>query len=77
MAATATVLELLDSGDHIISMDDLYGGTYRLFENVRKRSSNLDFSFVDLSNIENLKENLKPKTKMIWVESPSIHFLKS
>ena len=76
MAATATVLELLDSGDHIISMDDLYGGTYRLFENVRKRSSNLDFSFVDLSNIENLKENLKPKTKMIWVESPSNPLLK-
>ena len=76
MAATATVLELLDSGDHIISMDDLYGGTYRLFENVRKRSSNLDFSFVDLSNIENLKENLKPNTKMIWVESPSNPLLK-
>ena len=76
MAATATVLELLDSGDHIISMDDLYGGTYRLFENVRKRSSNLDFSFVDLSNIETLKENLKPNTKMIWVESPSNPLLK-
>ena len=76
MAATATVLELLDSGDHVISMDDLYGGTYRLFENVRKRSSNLEFSFVDLSNIETLKENLKPNTKMIWVESPSNPLLK-
>ena len=76
MAATATVLELLDSGDHVISMDDLYGGTYRLFENVRKRSSNLEFSFVDLSNIETLKESLKPNTKMIWVESPSNPLLK-
>ena len=76
MAATATVLELLDSGDHVISMDDLYGGTYRLFENVRKRSSNLEFSFVDLSDIETLKENLKPNTKMIWVESPSNPLLK-
>jgi len=76
MAATATVLELLDSGDHVISMDDLYGGTYRLFENVRKRSSNLEFSFVDLSNIETLKENLKSNTKMIWVESPSNPLLK-
>ncbi len=76
MAATATVLELLDSGDHVISMDDLYGGTYRLFENVRKRSSNLEFSFVDLSNLETLKENLKPNTKMIWVESPSNPLLK-
>ena len=76
MAATATVLELLDSGDHVISMDDLYGGTYRLFENVRKRSSNLEFSFVDLSNIETLKQNLKPNTKMIWVESPSNPLLK-
>ena len=47
MAATATVLELLDRGDHVISMDDLYGGTYRLFENVRKRSSGLEFSYTN------------------------------
>ena len=49
MAGAATVLELLDSGDHVVAMDDLYGGSYRLFERVRKRSSGLDFSFVDLS----------------------------
>ena len=76
MAATSTVLELLDSGDHVISMDDVYGGTYRLFENVRKRSSGLDFSFVDLSDIGNLQSNLKSNTKMIWVESPSNPLLK-
>jgi cystathionine gamma-lyase len=76
MAATATVLELLDSGDHVIAMDDLYGGTYRLFENVRKRSAGLDFTFANLSDIETLEASLKPNTKMIWVESPTNPLLK-
>ena len=71
MAATATVLELLDAGDHIISMDDLYGGTYRLFENVRKRSSGLEFSYSNLSSLDGLESLLKPNSRMIWVESPS------
>ena len=76
MAATATVLELLDTGDHIISMDDLYGGTYRLFENVRKRSSGLEFSYSNLSSLEGLESLLKPNSRMIWVESPSNPLLK-
>ena len=76
MAATSTVLEILDSGDHIIAMDDLYGGTYRLFENVRKRSTGLEFTFTDLSNLENLESSIKPNTKMIWVESPTNPLLK-
>ena len=76
MAAAATALELLDSGDHVIAMDDLYGGTYRLFEDVRKRSSGLDFTFIDLSNLENLEGSLKDNTKMIWVESPTNPLLK-
>jgi len=76
MAATATVLEILDSGNHIISMDDLYGGTYRLFENVRKRSSGLDFSYSNLTSLDNLESSLKPNSKMIWVESPSNPLLK-
>ena len=76
MSATATILELLDSGDHVISMDDVYGGTYRLFENVRKRSSGLDFTFANLSDLENLKSSLQENTKMIWVESPSNPLLK-
>ncbi len=76
MAATATVLELLDTGDHIISMDDLYGGTYRLFENVRKRSSGLEFSYSNLSSLDELESLLKPNSKMIWVESPSNPLLK-
>ena len=71
MAATATVLELLDTGDHVISMDDLYGGTYRLFEDVRKRSSGLEFSYSNLSSLEGLESLLKPNSRMIWVESPS------
>jgi cystathionine gamma-lyase len=76
MAATATVLELLDSGAHVIAMDDLYGGTYRLFENVRKRSSGLDFSFVDLSQTNRIEAAIRPETKLIWVETPSNPLLK-
>ena len=76
MAATATILELLDSGDHVISMDDVYGGTYRLFENVRKRSAGIGFSFANLSDPESLLANLQENTKMIWVESPSNPLLK-
>ena len=71
MAAIGTVLEMLDSGDHVISMDDLYGGTFRLFENVRKRSSNLEFSFVDMTDADRIISAIKPNTKMIWVETPT------
>ena len=76
LAAISTILELLNSGDHIIAMDDLYGGTYRLFENVRRRSSGLSFSFVDLSNLSKLEASVTSKTKMIWIESPSNPLLK-
>ncbi len=76
MAATATVLELLDSGDHVVAMDDLYGGSYRLFENVRRRSAGLDFSFVDLSDPAAMAAAVKPETKMIWVETPTNPLLK-
>lgn len=76
MSATATVLELLDSGDHVIAMDDLYGGTYRLFENVRKRSAGLEFTFANLSDLDNLESALQKNTKMIWVESPTNPLLK-
>ena len=76
MAATATVLELLDSGDHVVAMDDLYGGSFRLFENVRKRSAGLDFSFADLSDLAALSAVVRPETKMIWVESPTNPLLK-
>lgn len=76
MAATATVLELLDSGSHVIAMDDLYGGSYRLFENVRRRSAGLEFSFVDLTDIEAVAAAIQPNTRMIWMESPSNPLLK-
>jgi cystathionine gamma-lyase len=71
MAATATLLELLDSGDHLIAMDDLYGGTFRLFERVRRRSAALDFTFADLSDPQAAVASIQPRTKMIWIESPS------
>jgi cystathionine gamma-lyase len=71
MAAMATVLELLDSGSHVVAMHDLYGGSYRLFERVRKRSAGLETTFTDLSNPENLEKAIKPNTKMVWVETPT------
>jgi cystathionine gamma-lyase len=76
MAATATVLELIDSGSHVIAMDDLYGGSYRLFERVRRRSAGLDFSFIDLNDASALKAALKPNTRMIWAETPTNPMLK-
>tara|TARA_B100000965_G_scaffold396790_1_gene412240 strand:+ start:431 stop:1597 length:1167 start_codon:yes stop_codon:yes gene_type:complete len=76
MSASATILELLNSGDHVIAMDDLYGGTYRLFENVRKRSAGLDFTFCDLSDASSLESALNEKTRMIWIETPTNPLLK-
>jgi cystathionine gamma-lyase len=76
MATTATVLELVDSGSHVIAMDDLYGGSYRLFERVRRRSAGLDFSFIDLNDTAALKAALKPNTRMIWAETPTNPMLK-
>ena len=76
LAAAATVLDLLDSGSHVIAMDDLYGGSYRLFERVRRRSAGLDFSFIDLNDGEALKRALKPSTRMIWAETPTNPMLK-
>ena len=76
MAATSTILELLDSGDHVIASDDLYGGTYRLMEDVRKRTSSLDFSFIDFSNTSNILDAIRPNTKMLWLETPSNPLLK-
>ena len=76
LAAASTVLDILDSGSHVIAMDDLYGGTYRLFERVRRRSAGLDFSFVDLNDGAALKAALKPNTRMIWAETPTNPMLK-
>ncbi|WP_196138466.1 cystathionine gamma-synthase [Aliikangiella sp. G2MR2-5] len=76
MAATSTILELIDSGDHVIAMDDLYGGTFRLFDKVRKRSAAIEFDFVDMTDINALKAAIKPNTKMIWVETPTNPMLK-
>jgi cystathionine gamma-lyase len=76
MAAIATVLETLDAGAHVVAGDDLYGGTFRLFERVRRRSAGLSFSFVDMSNSEAFASSLRPETRMVWVESPSNPLLK-
>jgi cystathionine gamma-lyase len=76
MAATGTVLDLLPAGSHVVAMDDLYGGTYRLFERVRRISAGLDFSFVDMSDLDALKAALRDGTKLIWVETPTNPLLK-
>lgn len=76
LAAISSVLELLDAGSHIVAGDDMYGGTYRLFERVRRRSAGHEFTYVDLTNPENLLAALRPETKMVWVETPTNPMLK-
>lgn len=76
LAATGTVLETLDSGSHVICMDDVYGGTYRIMERVRRRSAGLSFSFVDLGDMAALEAAVRPETRMIWCETPTNPLLK-
>jgi cystathionine gamma-lyase len=76
LAAIATVLELIPAGSHVVSGDDVYGGTFRLFDKVRRDSAALTFSYVDLVNPENLAAALTPQTKLIWVETPTNPLLK-
>jgi cystathionine gamma-lyase len=76
LAAEATILDLLDHGSHVVAMDDLYGGTYRLFERVRRRSAGHDYSFVDLSDLAALEAAIRPETRLIWIETPTNPLLK-
>lgn len=76
MAAIAAILEILKPNDHVIVCDDVYGGTYRLFDKVRTRSAGLKVSFVDLTKPENIEKAILPETRMIWVETPSNPMLK-
>ena len=76
LAATATVLECLDQGSHVVASDDLYGGTRRLFERVRRRSAGLDVSYVDLTRPDALEAALRPETRLVWVETPTNPLLK-
>jgi len=76
MAATSAILELLDSGSHVVAGDDLYGGSFRLFHDVRERSSNLSFTFVPLEDPDRMRAAIRPETRMIWVETPTNPMLK-
>jgi cystathionine gamma-lyase len=76
MAATATLLELLDSGDHVVAGDDLYGGTFRLFRRVRERSAGLRFTFAQLDRPGELERAMRPETRLVWVETPTNPMLK-
>src|SRR5256712_12923381 len=76
LAAMSTALDLLESGSHIVVSHDLYGGTFRLFEKVRRRSANLDFTYVDLTDASRFEPAIKKNTRMVWVETPSNPLLK-
>jgi cystathionine gamma-lyase len=76
LAAIAAVLELLPAGSHIVAGDDMYGGTYRLFERVRRDSAGLTFTYVDLADPDALAAAIKPETRMVWVETPTNPMLK-
>lgn len=76
MAAIATILDLLKPNDHVIICDDVYGGTFRIFERVRKISAGIQTTFVDMTNPENIEKAIRPETKMIWVETPTNPMLK-
>lgn len=71
LAAENTILEMLENGSHIIAMEDLYGGTFRLFEKVKKISANLETSFIDLNDEKELIASIKSNTKLIWIETPT------
>src|SRR5215469_10605073 len=71
LAAISTILDLLASGDHVIASDDLYGGSFRLFDTVRKGSAGLQFSFVDMADVSAIEKAITPRTKLIWVETPT------
>jgi cystathionine beta-lyase len=76
MAAINTVIDILDAGDHVIAMDDLYGGSFRLFDKIKTRTGNLSFSFIDMSDSRSIESAITPKTRMLWLETPSNPMLK-
>ncbi|MZG41697.1 PLP-dependent transferase [Dickeya dianthicola] len=76
LAASATVLELLDQGSHIVAVDDIYGGTWRLLDRVRKRTAGLSVTYVDPADLTTLEQAITPQTRMIWVETPTNPLLK-
>jgi cystathionine gamma-lyase len=76
LAAISTTLECLDHGSHVISVDDLYGGSRRLFERVRKRSMGLEVSYLDLADLGAIEAAIRPNTRLIWVETPTNPLLK-
>jgi len=71
LAAISTFLEVLDAGAHVIASEDLYGGSFRLFDKVRKRTAGLEFSFVDLADLAAVEAAIRPNTRLIWVETPT------
>jgi cystathionine gamma-lyase len=75
LAATDAILHLLDAGDHVLASDDVYGGTFRIFDKVFRRHG-LEFSYVDMSDVRNVERGLRPSTRLVWIESPTNPMLK-
>ena len=75
LAATTTVLHLLDAGDHVVAGDDMYGGTFRLFDKVLRRRGQ-SFSYVDMIDPSNVEAAIRPETKLVWLETPTNPMLK-
>ncbi|MBS0490803.1 MULTISPECIES: PLP-dependent aspartate aminotransferase family protein [unclassified Phenylobacterium] len=71
LAAISTFLEVLDAGSHVIASEDLYGGSFRLFDKVRRRTAGLEFSFVDMSDLAAIEAAIRPDTRLLWVETPT------
>ncbi len=76
LAATGTILELVDRGSKVVAMDDLYGGTRRLLTQVRERSQGLDVHYVDLTDLDRFAEAMTPDTRLVWVETPTNPLMK-
>src|SRR5262249_18063224 len=72
---TATIVHLLSAGDHVVACDDMYGGSYRLFEQVFKRHG-IEFTYADLTDVARLETLMRPSTKLVWIETPSNPLLK-
>ena len=75
LAATDAILHLLEAGDHVVASDDVYGGTFRIFDKVYRRHG-LSFSYVDMSDPANVERALTPRTRLVWIESPTNPMLK-
>ncbi len=75
LSATVVLLQLFQAGDHVVAGDDMYGGTFRLFDKIYRKNG-FEFTYADLTNLDNFEKACTPKTKLLWIESPTNPMLK-